>query len=283
MAVADELVTRAVAALDVTPVQELQAGGQKRVVLVELSDGPAGDQVVLKVVSLTSSSPDALRRAQREVELLARLTDPHLVTVRSELVELGDPPDGVAWLEEFVPGEDLRAELGPPWSWPKTRQLGIDVAAGLGVMHRIGVVHRDLSPGNVRLTPTGKAVVLDPGFARHTLRSGITVGGQPGTREHFSPEHLNTYSAGPSAASDVFCVGILMFMALTGQAPIPWRGDDADYIVRLSRVQLDLDLTQARPDLNADQLRVMRRILHKQPARRFLNGERLATALEHVP
>lgn len=245
MAVADELVTRAVAALDVTPVQELQAGGQKRVVLVELSDGPAGDQVVLKVVSLTSSSPDALRRAQREVELLARLTDPHLVTVRSELVELGDPPDGVAWLEEFVPGEDLRAELGPPWSWPKTRQLGIDVAAGLGVMHRIGVVHRDLSPGNVRLTPTGKAVVLDPGFARHTLRSGITVGGQPGTREHFSPEHLNTYSAGPSAASDVFCVGILMFMALTGQAPIPWRGDDADYIVRLSRVQLSAGVDAA--------------------------------------
>lgn len=74
MAVTDELVARAVTALDVTPVQELQAGGQKRVVLVEPSAGRAGDQVVLKVVSLNSSSPDALRRAQREVELLARLT-----------------------------------------------------------------------------------------------------------------------------------------------------------------------------------------------------------------
>jgi serine/threonine protein kinase len=283
MAVTDELVARALALLHVATVRELPTGGQKRALLVARTTPPAGEQVVLKVVNLSSSSPDALRRAQREVELLARLTDPHLVTVRSELVELGDPPDGVAWLEEFVPGEDLRAQLGSQWSWSTTRQLGMDVAAGLGVMHRVGVVHRDLSPGNVRLTPTGKAVVLDPGFARHTLRSGITVGGQPGTREHFSPEHLNTYSAGPSAASDVFCVGILMFMALTGQAPIPWRGDDADYIVRLSRVELDLDLAQARPDLNADQLRVMRRILHKQPARRFLNGERLATALEHVP
>lgn len=268
-------------ALGVTRIRELPAGGQKRVVLVDQA-GAQPRQVVLKVVSLTSSAPDALRRAQREVDLLARLADPHVVSVRSDLLELGEPPDGVAWLEEFVPGEDLRARLGAPWSWPDTCQMGKDVATGLGVMHRAGVVHRDLSPGNVRLTPSGKAVVLDPGFARHTLRSGITVGGQPGTREHFSPEHLNTYSAGPSAASDVFCVGILMFMALTGHAPIPWRGDDADYISRLSRVEFAADLATARPDLTGDQLRAMRRMLHKQPARRYLNGERLATALEHV-
>lgn len=269
-------------ALDVTPVRELPSGGQKRVVLVDQIGAGGGEQVVLKVVGLASSSPDALRRAQREVELLARLSDPHLVSVRSDLVELGYPPEGVAWLEEFVRGDDLRSRLGAPWPWPETCQLGKDVATGLGVMHRAGVVHRDLSPGNVRLMPTGTAVVLDPGFARHTLRSGITVGGQPGTREHFSPEHLNTYSAGPSAASDVFCVGILMFMALTGQAPIPWRGDDADYIIRLSRVELAADLVTERPDLTADQLRIMRRILHKQPARRYLNGGRLTTALEHV-
>jgi serine/threonine-protein kinase len=279
--VTDELLNRAMSVLDVIPVRELPAGGQKRVVLVDQTDAQSG-QVVLKVVSLASSAPDPLRRAQREVELLARLSNPHLVGVRSDLIELGEPPDGVAWLEEFVPGEDLRSRLGTPWPWSETRQMGKDVATGLGVMHRAGVVHRDLSPGNVRLTPTGKAVVLDPGFARHTLRSGITVGGQPGTREHFSPEHLNTYSAGPSAASDVFCLGILMFMALTGQVPIPWRGDDADYFVRLSRVELAADLASERPDLTADQLRIMRRILHKQPARRYLNGERLATALEHV-
>lgn len=276
VAVADDLLDRAMSALSVTPVRELPAGAQKRVVLVDQTAARGGGQVVLKVVSLASSSPDGLRRAQREVELLARLSDPHLVSVRSDLVELGEPPDGVAWLEEFVPGEDLRSRFGTPWPWPDTCQLGRDVATGLGVMHRAGVVHRDLSTGNVRLTPTGKAVVLDPGFARHTLRSGITVGGQPGTREHFSPEHLNTYSAGPSAASDVFCVGILMFMALTGQAPIPWRGDDADYIVRLSRVELAVDLATERPDLTADQLRIMRRILHKHG--RVLGGRRTPAA-----
>ncbi len=137
MTVDDALVTRAEVALGVSPIKELQSGAQKRVFLVE-SDG---NEVVLKVVGLTSSTPDALRRAQREVDLLAGLADPNLVKVRSELVELGTPPDGVAWLEEFVPGEDLRARIGPPWEWSDACQLGKDLANGLAAMHRSGGVH----------------------------------------------------------------------------------------------------------------------------------------------
>lgn len=272
------LVDQALADLGVQLTRELQEGGQKRVFLVDRGS----ETFVLKVISLTSSRPDAMRRAQREVDLLARLDSPFLVKVESELLEMGSPPQGVAWLEQYIPGEDVRNLVGAPWPWPEVLQMGRDVAHGLGVMHRVGVVHRDLSGGNVRRATDGRCVVLDPGFARHTLRSGITIGGQPGTRGHLSPEHLNTYSAGPTAASDVFCVAILMLQALTGSAPIPWLGDDADYLGRLSRVQVATDFDSLPSNVGDEAKKVLRRMLHRQPARRYLNGERLAVALEHL-
>lgn len=120
---------------------------------------------------------------------------------------------------------------------------------------------------------------MDFGFARHTLRSGLTIAGQPGTPGYASPEHLHSYSGAPTAASDVFATGILMFAALSGRLPIPYQGDDADYARRLLAAQMP-DLATLRPGLPEDQYDVVRRCLHRQPARRYLNGTALAEALE---
>lgn len=236
----------------------------------------------MKVVALDSSSPAALRRAQREVELLQEVNDAHVVKVASELVELRDPPEGAAWLEEYLEGEDLGDLVGSQWSWPDVAEMAADVASGLAALHSVKVVHRDLSVNNVRRVTDGRYVVMDPGFARHTLRSDLTVGGQPGTPGFLSPEHLLAYSGVPTAASDVFCVGILMFLALTAQLPIPYAGDAADYISRLARVEM-LDLESLRTDLSADVVALIQRSMHPQPARRFRNGERLADAIRSLP
>ena len=117
------------------------------------------------------------------------------------------------------------------------------------------------------------------GFARFTLRSALTLAGQPGTPGFASPEHLQTYSGSPTPASDVFAVGILMFAALTDQLPIPYNGDDADYVHRLERTDIP-DLAILRPDLSVDQRALVKKCLHRQPARRFLNAGALARALE---
>jgi serine/threonine protein kinase len=90
---------------------------------------------------------------------------------------------------------------------------------------------------------------MDPGRARHLDGTRMTVGGQPGTLRYLSPEHLNGYSGAPTPASDVFCVGVLMFEALTGQIPIPYTGDLGDYLDRLRSVTM-LDLTGLRGDLD---------------------------------
>lgn len=270
------LIGEACNALGVIDVASIGApGGQKAVRHVRRGT----DDLVMKVIAVRSSSPTTLSRAEREVDLLKSLSSAHIVRVESDLATIGSPVTGAAWLEEFLDGADLSAHLGPNWTWSEAANLGFQVADGLAAAHAAGVVHRDLSANNVRLLADGTYRVMDFGFARYTLRSGLTVAGQPGTPGFLSPEHLNAYSGVPMPASDVFGVGILMYAALTGSLPIPHNGDDLDYVRRLQAVQI-IDIGVRRPDLSATQQAVVRRALHPQPARRFINGRRMADTLE---
>lgn len=275
VAVDQQLIDAAAQALEVTVVRDLKEGGQKTVVLVERD----GEPFVMKVISTGSTLPDALKRATREVELLKGIDHPNVVKVASDLVELGDGPDGVTWLEEYLEGDDLGDVLAGAWDWDATSAMGLDVARGLGALHDARVVHRDLSANNVRQLDAGGYVVMDPGYARHTDKSQLTAAGQPGTPGFLSPEHLQGYSGVPTAASDVFAAGILMQLALTGELPIPFTGDLGDYAGRLLAVEVT-DIATARPDLDDDAVEVIRRCLHPQPARRYRNGNQLAIALE---
>jgi serine/threonine protein kinase len=274
MPVDDTLRDVACQTLGVTNPTPLLPGGQKSVFSVHRN----GEELAMKIISNSSAPPDALERAEREVELLSKIDSPHIVKVRSELVELGVPLSGVAWLEELLDGDDLTAHLGSEWPWNEARDLGIQLANGLGALHDLHVIHRDLSPNNVRRRANGTYTIMDPGYARHELRSGITIGGHPGTPGYASPEHLHAHSGSPTPYSDVFAVGILMFEALTGEVPIPYLNDQADYIRRLQDVQRQ-DLRDLRPDLADPQVSVIDRCLHPQPARRFKNGHILAEQL----
>lgn len=278
MTVADDtLVGEAVSALGLTDHGSIgAAGGQKAVRLVTRG----GDTYVLKVVAFDFTTDDTLRRAEREVELLGSIDNPNVVKVESELIKLGSPVNGAAWLEEHLDGEDLGNLLGgTQWSWSEARAMGIQIAHGLAAGHEKSVIHRDLSANNVRRLSDGTFKVLDFGFARHTLRSGLTVAGQPGTRGFLTPEHLNSYSGGPMTMSDVFQVGILMYTALAGESPYPWAGDDDDYFNRLRSGAMK-PLKDARQDLELPQIEIVNRALHPQPARRYRNAAALRDALE---
>jgi serine/threonine-protein kinase len=277
----DALIQEAVEALALTDLGPIGAvGGQKAVRLV---DAPNGERQVLKVIAVDFTTDEALKRAEREVSLLRSIANPNVVLVTSELVELGSPPHGAAWVEEYLDGEDFGAIVGTaPWSWAATRLMGIDVCNGLAEAHLRSVIHRDLSANNIRRLSDGTYKVLDFGFARHTLLSGVTIAGQPGTPGFLSPEHLNSYSGGPMKMSDVFQVGNLMYRALTGVLPLPYAGDDFEYIDRVRRAALT-PLQTLRPDLSEDQAGVVMRALHPQPARRFLDAAALRNALIGTP
>ncbi|WP_157975650.1 serine/threonine-protein kinase [Brachybacterium sp. YJGR34] len=271
-----DLLHEACSRLDVAPARALVQGGQKQVHVVTHADGT---ESVLKLIDLgLAADPAALERARREVDLLKSVNHPNVVAVSSDLQLLGDPPVAVFWLEELLDGSDLRY-CGSGWPSEHLLALGRDVAAGLGALHKKKVIHRDLSPGNVQRLASGKFVVMDPGFAKHTLRSGLTVGGQPGTRGFMTPEHLQAYSGSPTAASDVFGCCALVYLAATGHPPVPYKGDDYEYLQRLRTAQ-HIPLQDARPDLPDGLVAVVERGLHPQPARRYRNGDALQRAFE---
>ena len=100
-----------------------------------------------------------LERAKREVELLAKVSNAagrRIVAVRSGLATVGDPtqPTAVGWLEELLDGNDLGDLLGTPWTRDATHDLVQGLGEALTYLHELDVVHRDLSPGNVRRKET---------------------------------------------------------------------------------------------------------------------------------
>lgn len=276
-AVDQALITEAERVFGLSDLRPFAPSGQKYVARALR----AGGDVVLKVVELVGTHKDVtLERARREVDLLSRIHHDHVVQVLSGLEDLGGRPvAGVAWLEEFLDGEDLRDRLSSPWTWRDTHAMALEVAQGLAAMHAERTVHRDLSPGNIRCTSAGHFVIMDPGLARHIEESTLTGLFQPGTPGFMTPEHAAMTR--PTPASDVFAVGILMYLALTGDLPIPVGGDFDRYRIQL-RDQQAPSLGALRADLAAEQIALVDRCLQRQSARRFLDGADLAAELEKL-
>lgn len=273
MVVLQELTDALETALGVRSLVPLIQGGQKFVFTAAMS----GQEVVVKVVSVPAGPQGDITRtrAHREVELLAAVDSPHVVKVLTDAVELTTPLEAVVWVEERLDGQDLGAILRPAWSDSDVRSLVSDLAEGLAACHDLGVVHRDLSPGNVRRTNSGRFVLMDPGLARHLEKTALTGSYQPGTDGFRSPEHVPGGECVP--ASDIFALGILAFYALTGELPVD--AGAPDYQVRLTSVQAPGVHTK-RLDVSQPLARVVDRCLQLQPARRYLDGPELLSDLE---
>ncbi|MBI3747445.1 MAG: protein kinase [Chloroflexi bacterium] len=238
----------------------------------------SSDSVVLKLVEIAGPHATVtLARAKREVDLLGRVRHPNVVGLRSPLVEIGSPPRLVAWLEERLDGQDLGVGFGRRWSWAETRSLVGDVLEGLDALHSEKVVHRDLSPGNIRHTSGGRFVIMDPGIARWIEESSLTGAFDPGTPGYMSPEHV-VDGVHPTAASDLFCLGILAYQALSMAQPIPFTGDRVDYADRLRGTQAE-SVASVTTGLSSDQCAFVDRLLKRQVARRFITVDEARRAL----
>lgn len=268
---------QAAIALELTDVTPFARGGQKLVSRANRNGHP----VILKVVMLGhSADPNALERCEREVKLLKSLASQNIVKVLSEMVPLGDPPTAAVWLEEELDGDDLSQLVGNQWSWSETAAFIQGIGSGLAAMHAEGYVHRDLSAGNVRRTSAGVWKVMDPGLAKHLNRTSITGVWQPGTPGYLSPEHA-ILGGRITPASDIFCLGILAYLALSGTFPIDPGRDRDEYRRNLLGVQPS-SISVMRPDLTAAQVEILDSCLQRQPARRFLDAGELVTEMKNL-
>jgi eukaryotic-like serine/threonine-protein kinase len=172
----------------------------------------------------------ANQRAMREARLTARLQHPHAVSVFDAVEQ-----DGQLWLVmQFVPSITLAAVLqeGGPLEPEEAAKVGAQVASALAAAHAVGIVHRDVKPGNILIAEDGTALISDFGISRSLGDVTLTSGGMiHGTPAYLAPEVAR--GADANFASDVFSLGSTLYSALEGRPPF---GIDENTMALLHRV-----------------------------------------------
>jgi serine/threonine-protein kinase len=203
-------------------------------IVYKAADPTIGRQVALKVLSFDSSSDEGTHSPQemfmREVRAAGRLAHPSIVTIHDAFEDAETKTSCIVM--ELVPGKTLESILlsGHVMTVERTLDLVRQVAEGLDYAHRNQVVHRDLKPANILVTEDGRIKITDFGIAKVLAREGVvrTVGVM-GTPSYMSPEQVKGSEI--DARADLFSLGIILFLMLTGQKP--FMGDTAAVMFKI--------------------------------------------------
>src|SRR6476619_316645 len=208
---------------------------------------------------------DYVERFRREARAVARLSHPNIVTV----IDRGEDEGRQFIVFEYVDGENLKqmVERNGPLPARRAVELGLEMADALAFAHEHGLVHRDVKPQNVLLTPDGEAKMTDFGIARSLdVEHGVTQTGTVlGTSNYLSPEQASGKPVTP--ATDVYSLGVVLYELLTAEVPFPGENFVA---VAMKHVNEPVpDITAKRPDVPLRLVAAVERALEKEPARRF--------------
>ena len=202
-----------------TQVRTLGSSALSEVFLVANEDGR---RFALKLLRRSiAKDPRILERFRREAELLAELRHPNLVQGHGTLQADGRP----GLLLEFIEGASLRDALQESsLGWEQVARYGVQVARALEMLHRKGILHRDVKPHNILLDATRGAVLADLGLVRRMEDPELTrPGAALGSPAYMSPEQARDPS-GVSEEADVYSLGATLHHALSGCPPFLGKG-----------------------------------------------------------
>ncbi len=239
-------------------------------------DTRLGRSVAVKVLrsEYTRDQP-FLQRFQQEAEFAASLgAHPNIVAI----YDIGQDKDRNYFVMELVEGRDLKAiirELAPlPIS--VAFPIGQQVAAALDFAHKRGLVHRDIKPQNIMVTPNGEAKVTDFGIARSLAASQLTRTGMViGTAHYLSPEQAQGMATG--APSDIYSLGVVVYEMITGH--LPFEADSPIGVAMQHIHSAPPPPWDYNPAISARQGAVVLRALEKAPERRYRDAAEFAQAL----
>jgi serine/threonine-protein kinase len=218
--------------------------------------------------------PTFLVRFHREAQSAASLTHPNIVAVYDFGQDQGRP----YIVMEYVPGRDLRTMLqeGGPLSVDQAVDIGLQICAAVGYAHRAGLVHGDIKPGNVLITPDGRAKVVDFGLARALGESAMDEEGELvwGTPAYFAPEQAAGDQVLP--ATDVYAIGVILYEMLTGR--LPFTGPDIE-VARKHLYETPVPADHVNPRIPARLARIIDVAMNKQPGERFRTADHLRQTL----
>jgi serine/threonine-protein kinase len=229
----------------------LGQGAMGAVLLAE--DAELGREVAIKLIR-GPETPEARRRFRREAQALAAMEHPHVLRV----YDFGEAGEGAYLITEYVAG----ASLDRVDEVPELRERMLEVAEALDALHVVGLVHRDVKPGNILLSEEGRAVLIDLGLVAGDRATMLTETGMVvGTPAYLAPEVLSGEDATPS--SDWYAWGATWFTVAEGRFP----HDTAVLMAALRGAPLPAPEIRGA-SLSPSVQRLLRRCLAKDPAER---------------
>lgn len=232
--------------------------------------------VAIKVLKADYVKDPAFReRFRQEAKAAANLAHPNIVTVH----DFGYHEKRLYIVMEFVPGKDLNTIIQEKGrlSISDGIDLAIKACKGIGYAHRAGLVHCDVKPHNLLVTPDLQLKVTDFGIARALAsimpgESSEVVWGSP---QYFSPEQAT--GGAPSPASDVYSLGVVMYLMFTGQ--LPFIGKTSAELGRLHRKAIPIPPKEINTFLPTQLEKVILKVLAKEPSARYRTADQLGRVL----
>ncbi|MFI5085198.1 MAG: protein kinase [Actinomycetales bacterium] len=240
----------------------------------------AQDQVLGRTVAIKilkeeyTGDPGFLERFRAEARHTALLNHPGIANV----FDYGEEEGSAYLVMELVPGEPLSTIIEHEHALSSDRTLGIiaETARALSVAHAQGLVHRDIKPGNLLITPEGRVKVTDFGIARLADQVPLTQTGQVmGTAQYLAPEQATGQLA--TGSSDIYSLGIIGYECITGHRPF---SGESQIAIALAQVN---DAPPPLPESLPTPVRaLLMSMLAKDPANRPANADKLADAAEAI-
>lgn len=232
-----------------------------------------GRVVAVKILPRHKATPDTVASFMREIRTQAQLDHENLVRA----YDAGQDGNVHFMVTEYVPGTDLRRLIRKQGRLDALQGASIisQAARGLGHAHSFGLIHRDVKPGNILVTPEGRAKVSDLGLSGyfHDAEQTDSKGGKVvGTADYLAPEQISTPDK-LTPASDIYALGCTLYYAVTGKVPFP--GGTAREKARAHLTLAPLDPRRLNPNLEDEFVDLIADMMAKRPEDRIQTAEQV--------
>ncbi|MGD8537941.1 MAG: protein kinase [Candidatus Aminicenantes bacterium] len=257
-------------------IEELGKGGMGKV--YKALDTEIKEKVALKLIKPEISvDKKTIERFQNELKFARKISHRNVC----RMYDLNKDAGSYYITMEFVSGEDLKRFIRR--SGRLTISKGIDIAKqiceGLNEAHRLGVVHRDLKPGNIMIDDDGNARIMDFGIARSVEGKGITGAGvMIGTPEYMSPEQVEGKDI--DHRSDIYSLGVILYEMLTGR--VPFEGETALNVAVKQKTETPKNPKEYNEQISEDLCRVILKCLEKEKEKRYQSANELRSELTNI-